>query len=248
MDPLYGRFISPDDWDPTLPGVGTKRYAYAENDPVNKADRNGHNFAPDGTDYGGKDVDHDGKPDVGPSGFGVGGRNAAHPDSKVPMSEAHPDAQPHYNPVAPVGKQYSVDADGTYTDENGKVLATSTTACTGCLAASALVGVPLAVVAAPEIVGATIAAAAVSVDLSAARVGLVYGEAIATASATNTRAAAIGGFFGIGAGFFGDPSGVAEKAAAELGTAGKVGFMAGKAIGQVGKIGYEYAKSKGLFP
>jgi RHS repeat-associated protein len=42
MDPLYGRFISPDDWDPTLPGVGTNRYAYAENDPINKADNNGH--------------------------------------------------------------------------------------------------------------------------------------------------------------------------------------------------------------
>ncbi|MBK8458223.1 MAG: hypothetical protein IPL47_14905 [Phyllobacteriaceae bacterium] len=37
-----GRFVSPDDWDPILPGVGTNRYAYAENDPVNKADNNGH--------------------------------------------------------------------------------------------------------------------------------------------------------------------------------------------------------------
>jgi Bacterial EndoU nuclease len=36
------RFISPDDWDPTLPGVGTNRYAYAGNDPVNKSDPNGH--------------------------------------------------------------------------------------------------------------------------------------------------------------------------------------------------------------
>ncbi|MER9755063.1 RHS repeat-associated core domain-containing protein [Mesorhizobium sp. M0166] len=42
MDPLLGRFISPDDWDPTLPGVGTNRYAYAQNDPVNKSDQNGH--------------------------------------------------------------------------------------------------------------------------------------------------------------------------------------------------------------
>ncbi len=41
-DPAFGRFISPDDWDPNLPGVGTNRYAYAENDPVNKADNNGH--------------------------------------------------------------------------------------------------------------------------------------------------------------------------------------------------------------
>ncbi|CAN7455504.1 RHS repeat-associated core domain-containing protein [Rhizobium sp. LjRoot254] len=37
-----GRFISPDDWDPTKPGVGTNRYAYSENDPINKSDPNGH--------------------------------------------------------------------------------------------------------------------------------------------------------------------------------------------------------------
>jgi RHS repeat-associated protein len=43
-DPALGRFVSPDDWDPTLPGVGTNRYAYAGNDPVNKADPNGHQF------------------------------------------------------------------------------------------------------------------------------------------------------------------------------------------------------------
>ncbi|MFB9978214.1 RHS repeat-associated core domain-containing protein [Mesorhizobium kowhaii] len=42
MDPVLGRFISPDDWDPTLPGVGTNGYAYAQNDPVNKSDPNGH--------------------------------------------------------------------------------------------------------------------------------------------------------------------------------------------------------------
>jgi hypothetical protein len=42
MDPVLGRFISPDDGDPTLPGVGTNRYAYAANDPVNKSDKNGH--------------------------------------------------------------------------------------------------------------------------------------------------------------------------------------------------------------
>ena len=36
------RFISPDDWDPTKQGVGTNRYAYSENDPINKSDPNGH--------------------------------------------------------------------------------------------------------------------------------------------------------------------------------------------------------------
>ncbi|MFD9901616.1 RHS repeat domain-containing protein, partial [Mesorhizobium sp. NPDC059025] len=44
MDPVLGRFISPDNWDPTLPGVGTNRYAYSGNDPVNKSDPNGHVF------------------------------------------------------------------------------------------------------------------------------------------------------------------------------------------------------------
>jgi RHS repeat-associated protein len=42
-DPESAHFASPDDWDPTLPEVGTNRYAYAQNDPVNKADPNGHN-------------------------------------------------------------------------------------------------------------------------------------------------------------------------------------------------------------
>ena len=36
------RFVSPDSWDPTLPGVGTNRYAYAGNDPINNSDPNGH--------------------------------------------------------------------------------------------------------------------------------------------------------------------------------------------------------------
>jgi hypothetical protein len=41
------RFISPDTMDPTIEGVGTNRYAYAGNDPVNKSDPNGHFFWPD---------------------------------------------------------------------------------------------------------------------------------------------------------------------------------------------------------
>ncbi|AXA39792.1 RHS repeat-associated core domain-containing protein [Rhizobium leguminosarum] len=41
-DPAFGRFISPDDWDPTMEGVGTNRYAYAQDDPVNESDPNGH--------------------------------------------------------------------------------------------------------------------------------------------------------------------------------------------------------------
>ena len=38
------RFISPDTWDPTMEGVGTNRYAYAGNDPINNSDPNGHIF------------------------------------------------------------------------------------------------------------------------------------------------------------------------------------------------------------
>jgi RHS repeat-associated protein len=41
-DPALARFISPDWWDPTEPGVGTNRYAYAGNDPINRSDPNGH--------------------------------------------------------------------------------------------------------------------------------------------------------------------------------------------------------------
>jgi RHS repeat-associated protein len=41
-DPDLGRFLSPDTWDPTLPGVDNNRYAYAMNDPVNMSDPGGH--------------------------------------------------------------------------------------------------------------------------------------------------------------------------------------------------------------
>jgi RHS repeat-associated protein len=41
-DPEGARFLSPDTWDPTLPGVDINRYAYAGNDPINKSDPNGH--------------------------------------------------------------------------------------------------------------------------------------------------------------------------------------------------------------
>ncbi|EUB98383.1 RHS repeat-associated core domain containing protein-containing protein [Rhizobium sp. CF080] len=42
LDPADALFKSPDTLDPTIPGVGTNRYAYAGNDPANKADPNGH--------------------------------------------------------------------------------------------------------------------------------------------------------------------------------------------------------------
>jgi RHS repeat-associated protein len=41
-DPLFGRFLSPDTWDPILAGVDINRYAYAGNDPINGSDAAGH--------------------------------------------------------------------------------------------------------------------------------------------------------------------------------------------------------------
>ncbi|MEQ1901408.1 MAG: RHS repeat-associated core domain-containing protein [Devosia sp.] len=41
-DAFLGRFLSPDWWEVAEPGVGTNRYAYAANDPVNGSDGNGH--------------------------------------------------------------------------------------------------------------------------------------------------------------------------------------------------------------
>ncbi|MGF6227670.1 RHS repeat-associated protein [Inquilinus ginsengisoli] len=46
-DPAIGRFISPDWWDPTLPGVGTNRYAYSNNDPINFSDPGGQSYGVD---------------------------------------------------------------------------------------------------------------------------------------------------------------------------------------------------------
>jgi RHS repeat-associated protein len=43
-DPLGGRFLTPDTWDPTLEDVDINRYAYAGNDPINLSDPNGHNW------------------------------------------------------------------------------------------------------------------------------------------------------------------------------------------------------------
>jgi hypothetical protein len=56
------RFISPDTVDPTIPGVGTNRYSYSRNDPINKSDPNGHMDDGDTDDADG-DKDEDGVPD-----------------------------------------------------------------------------------------------------------------------------------------------------------------------------------------
>ncbi|MEN8833416.1 MAG: RHS repeat-associated core domain-containing protein [Pacificibacter sp.] len=41
-DPRLGMFIQPDWFDPTMQGVGTNRYSYSFNDPVNLSDPNGN--------------------------------------------------------------------------------------------------------------------------------------------------------------------------------------------------------------
>lgn len=43
-DPKLAIFIQPDWWEVTQTGVGTNRYAYSGNDPVNGADPSGHSF------------------------------------------------------------------------------------------------------------------------------------------------------------------------------------------------------------
>jgi len=43
-DPELARFIQPDWWNPADPAVGTNRYAYSLNDPINKSDPSGHQW------------------------------------------------------------------------------------------------------------------------------------------------------------------------------------------------------------
>ncbi|WP_111547415.1 RHS repeat-associated core domain-containing protein [Mesorhizobium kowhaii] len=95
MDPVLGRFISPDDWDPTLPGVGTNRYAYAGNDPVNKADNNGHADGDPGYWGGGP---------IGP--FDTGYRNA-----DVALNSVASAMNMVAGPIVEVGAAYDPYAD-----------------------------------------------------------------------------------------------------------------------------------------
>lgn len=61
-DPPVGRFVSPDTLDPTERGVGTDRYAYAANDPINPRDPTGE-YADGSRDDPGGDLgsNHDGE-------------------------------------------------------------------------------------------------------------------------------------------------------------------------------------------
>lgn len=77
-DVQHVRFISPDTMDPTAPNVGTNRYSYSGNDPVNKSDPNGHMMMsprasdPLGTDPTGKLGRVDGAGGGGTGSYGLG--------------------------------------------------------------------------------------------------------------------------------------------------------------------------------
>ncbi|WP_225026895.1 RHS repeat-associated core domain-containing protein [Xinfangfangia pollutisoli] len=67
-DPVLGMFVQPDWFEVTMPGVGTNRYAYSHNDPVNKMDPGGNLTYKDGAKLL-EDV-YDNDTDA-PEGFGV---------------------------------------------------------------------------------------------------------------------------------------------------------------------------------
>jgi RHS repeat-associated protein len=62
-DPVLGMFIQPDWFDVTKPGVGTNRFSYSFNDPINKADPSGNDVifvnGTSGDDDWWKDDPHD---------------------------------------------------------------------------------------------------------------------------------------------------------------------------------------------
>ncbi len=113
LDPGLSRFLSPDTYHPGKPGVGTNRYAYAMNDPINRSDRNGHlsEYAQSflglssGTTYSGNWV---GAPNSTSGGAGSGGGWTKHTYSN------------------PIGGTWSVWKDG-----NGNRIENSSTFGTG---------------------------------------------------------------------------------------------------------------------
>lgn len=56
-DPALGRFIQPDWWGMRQEGVGTNRYSYSLNAPVNLGDKNGHYFCDESEISGPRCVD-----------------------------------------------------------------------------------------------------------------------------------------------------------------------------------------------
>lgn len=100
-DPEIGRFVSADTLDPILSGVGTNRYAYADNDPVNKSDPNGH-YVPGGSDdhtLGGDDLGSSSASDYTNNLAGFAD-TFANSRRRPPSRPGHPSAVPEQNRVA----------------------------------------------------------------------------------------------------------------------------------------------------
>ncbi len=76
LDPIIGRFTSPDWFDPVLPGVGTNRYSYSLNDPVNNSDPSGHQVG-DSFGFGAFGED------FGTTGSGLDGANSSGMEGQV---------------------------------------------------------------------------------------------------------------------------------------------------------------------
>ena len=78
--------MSPDWWNPLEPRVGTNRYAYAANDPVNKSDPNGHQSC-SGLSYFACV-----KSSTNPAAATIGGINAAFQSQGVDLQQVEPEA------------------------------------------------------------------------------------------------------------------------------------------------------------
>jgi RHS repeat-associated protein len=117
-DPERAQFASPDDMDPTKPGVGTNRYAYAQNDPVNKADPNGHNWFTDAVSAIGNAISNFF------SGGGGGGAGSGTQNNKSNLQQSYPKPQTGLfswfsSKLSEKGQKKSTDAkyNGKYHDQ-----------------------------------------------------------------------------------------------------------------------------------
>ena len=87
MDPSFGRFVSPDTANPADTSVGTNRYAYSLNDPINRLD-------PAGLDsFGAGSPNEDGKYDLGGDGIGSYAGGWEH-DPNIGVSARNPNNDP----------------------------------------------------------------------------------------------------------------------------------------------------------
>ncbi len=110
---MQGTLSTPDWWDIALRGVGTNRYAYSLNDPVNKSDRNGH-----ATDFGDASgpPDDGSRPDAALDVYGPAANVAARGD----MAHPTPDLGAAASAIGSVAfDMVDIDDDGKISDEVG---------------------------------------------------------------------------------------------------------------------------------